>query len=108
MPYLSYLSLVCGIGLDYERAPRACRLHAQHQLRESMIGIARDHSPNVKRWRNGQMALRRCAAGLVEARAHFRRVKGHLHLRELRAALQQHVAADNVGNPDNNETVTVA
>ncbi len=30
---------------------------------ESMIEICRDHSTNVKRWRDGQMALRWCAAG---------------------------------------------
>lgn len=54
---------------------------------ESMIEIARDHSTNVKRWRDGQMALRWCAAGMVEARKQFRRVQGHLHLRTLRAAL---------------------
>src|SRR3954468_2279235 len=34
---------------------------------ESMISIARDHSSNVKRWRDGQMALRWCAAGMLEA-----------------------------------------
>ena len=34
---------------------------------ESMIGICRDHARNVKRWRDGQMALRWCAAGMVEA-----------------------------------------
>ena len=34
---------------------------------ESMISISRDHSRNVKRWRDGQMALRWCAAGMVEA-----------------------------------------
>jgi hypothetical protein len=59
---------------------------------ENMIGICRDHSRNVKRWRNGQMALRWCAAGMVEATAQFRRVNGHLHLRTLRAALERHVA----------------
>ncbi len=31
---------------------------------ESMIEICRDHSTNVKRWRDGQMALRWCAAGM--------------------------------------------
>ena len=36
---------------------------------ESMIGIARDHSSNVKRWRDGEMALRWCAAGMGEAEA---------------------------------------
>ena len=30
---------------------------------------------NVKRWRDGQMALRWCAAGMVEASKQFRRVK---------------------------------
>jgi putative transposase len=34
---------------------------------ESMISIARTHSANVKNWQNGQMALRWCAAGMVEA-----------------------------------------
>ena len=34
---------------------------------ESMIEICRDHSTNVKRWRDGEMALRWCAAGMGEA-----------------------------------------
>ena len=51
---------------------------------ESMISICRDHSSNVKRWRDGQMALRWCAAGMVEAGKQFRRVNGHLHLPALR------------------------
>jgi putative transposase len=59
---------------------------------ESMIEICRDHSANVKRWDGGQMALRWCAAGLLEAKKQFRRVNGHLHLRALRAALETHVA----------------
>jgi hypothetical protein len=46
---------------------------------ENMMGICRDHSRNVKLWCNGQMALRWCAAGMVEATAQFRRVNGHLH-----------------------------
>ena len=54
---------------------------------ESMIGICREHSKNVKRWRDGQMALRWCAAGMAEAGRQFRRVNGHLHLPKLRAAL---------------------
>jgi len=60
---------------------------------ESMIEICRDHSRNVKRWRDGQMALRWCAAGMLEAKKQFRRVNGHLHLKALRAALEAHVAA---------------
>jgi transposase-like protein len=58
---------------------------------ESMISICRDHSSNVKRWRDGQMALRWCAAAMVEAVHQFRRVNGHLHLPKLRAALERHV-----------------
>jgi putative transposase len=58
---------------------------------ESMIEICRDHSRNVKRWRGGEMVLRWCAAGLLEAKKQFRRVNGHLHLRSRRAALEQHV-----------------
>jgi len=58
---------------------------------ESMIEICRDHSTNVKRWRDGQMALRWCAAGMLEAAKQFRRVNGFLHLPALRAALEAHV-----------------
>ena len=57
---------------------------------ESMIEICRDHSANVKRWRDGQMALRWCAAGMNEAAKQFRRVNGHLHLAGLRVALDTH------------------
>jgi putative transposase len=57
---------------------------------ESMIEICRDHSANVKRWRDGQMALRWCAAGMREAAKQFRRVNGYLHLPALRAALDTH------------------
>jgi transposase-like protein len=56
---------------------------------ESMISICRAHSANVKRWRDGQMALRWCAAGMVEAGNQFRRVNGHMHLRSLRDTLQR-------------------
>ena len=59
---------------------------------ESMISICRDHAGNVKRWQDGQMALRWCAAGMVEAAKQFRRVNGYLHLPALRAALEAEVA----------------
>lgn len=59
---------------------------------ESMIEICRDHSRNVKRWRDGDMVIRWCAAGMLEAAKQFRRVKGHLHLRALRTALDTHFA----------------
>ena len=75
---------------------------------ESMISICRDHARNVKRWRDGQMALRWCAAGMVEASSQFRRVNGHLHLPALRAALERHVAAQTVGADCNTHDVSAA
>ena len=75
---------------------------------ESMISICRNHSTNVKNWQSGDMALRWCAAGLVEAGKQFRRVNGHLHLPVLRAALQQHIAEQTVGADRHDETVNVA
>jgi len=65
---------------------------------ESMISVCREHAANVKRWRDGQMALRWCAAGMVEAGKQFRRVNGHLHLPTLRAALEREVAGPNSVN----------
>jgi putative transposase len=54
---------------------------------ESMIAVCRDHAANVKRWQDGQMALRWIAAGMGEAASQFRRVNGYLHLPALRVAL---------------------
>jgi putative transposase len=75
---------------------------------ESMISICRDHARNVKRWRDGQMALRWCAAGMVEASGQFRRVNGHLHLPTLRTALERHVATETVSTDCNTQSVTAA
>jgi putative transposase len=75
---------------------------------ESLIGICRDHSRNVKRWRNGQMALRWCAAGMIEATTQFRRVNGHLHLRSLRTSLERHVATENVSVNEHNHISNAA
>jgi transposase-like protein len=74
---------------------------------ESMIEICREHSKNVKRWRDGQMALRWCAAGMLEADHQFRRVNGHLHLPKLRAALEAHFT-ENVSAASQNEDKKVA
>ncbi len=57
-----------------------------------MISICREHAGNVKRWRDGQMALRWCAAGMAEAGKQFRRIHGHLHLPTLRGALETEAA----------------
>jgi len=75
---------------------------------ESMISICRDHARNVKRWRDGKMALRWCAAGMVEASSQFRRVNGHLHLPVLRTALERHSAAETVGADCNTQDVSAA
>jgi putative transposase len=75
---------------------------------ESMISISRDHSRNVKRWRDGQMALRWCAAGMVEASRQFRRVNGHLHLPALRTALARHVGTETVTDECDDHQVSAA
>jgi putative transposase len=73
---------------------------------ESMISICRTHASNVKRWRDGQMALRWCAAGMIEAGKQFRRVNGHLHLRALRDTLNK--VTETVGATGHDETVNAA
>ena len=72
---------------------------------ESMIEICRDHSANVKRWRDGQMALRWCAAGMAEAGKQFRKVNGFLHLPVLRKALEAEVARITVTPSDYDQEV---
>jgi len=57
---------------------------------ESMISIARDAHRNVKRWRDGRMALRWIAAGMLEAEQQFRRVNGYRDLHILARALECH------------------
>ena len=81
-------------------------LHSTNPI-ESMIEICREHSKNVKRRRDGQMALRWCAAGMLEADHQFRRVNGHLHLPKLRAALVAHFNG-NVGAGCQDETRNAA
>lgn len=59
---------------------------------ESMISIARTTTSNVKRWRNGEMRRRWCAAGMLEAEKSFRRLKGYRQMPTLVAALRHHAA----------------
>jgi hypothetical protein len=87
-----------GPGRDADRAAPGPATHAGPDVpldqRDRVDDlICRDHSRNVKRWRDGQMPLRWCAAGMVEAGKQFRRVNGHLHLAKLRAALDAEIAA---------------
>jgi len=73
-----------------------------------MIEICRDHSTNVKRWRDGQMVLRWCAAGMIEASKQFRRVNGFMHLPALRTALEAHFAKADVTAAKYNQEKEVA
>ena len=57
---------------------------------ENMLGTVRRVSRNVKRWRNAAMALRWAAAGMMEARKGFRRLKAFRQLPILKAALVAH------------------
>jgi putative transposase len=82
-------------------------LHSTNPI-ESMISICREHASNVKRWQDGQMALRWCAAGMVEAAKQFRRVNGYLHLPGLRAALEAEVANTVTGSCEAQEEVEAA
>jgi putative transposase len=75
---------------------------------ESMISICREHAGNVKRWQDGQMALRWCGAGMVEAAKQFRRVNGYLHLPALRAALEAEVARTVTRAREDQEVVEAA
>ena len=54
------------------------------------------------------MALRWCAARMVEASKQFRRINGHLHLPALRAALERHVGDVTVGADCNTQDVSAA
>jgi putative transposase len=75
--------------LRLDVAPTLARTLRSTNAIESMISICRDHASNVKRWQNGTMALRWCAAGMIEAGKQFRRVNGHMHLRSLRNTLDR-------------------
>jgi transposase-like protein len=86
--------------------PMLARTFRSTNAIESMISICRDHASNVKNWRDGTMALRWCAAGMVEAGKQFRRVNGHMHLRSLRDTLER--VTEPVGATGHDETVNAA
>jgi transposase-like protein len=94
--------------LRLEVSPTLARTLRSTNAIESMISICREHARNVKRWRDGRMALRWCAAGMVEAGKQFRRVNGHLHLPALRSALERHVATETAGVVRHDGRVTAA
>jgi putative transposase len=86
--------------------PTLARTFRSTNAIESMISICRTHASNVKRWCDGQMAMRCCAAGMVEAGKQFRRVNGHLHLRSLRDTLNR--ITEPVGVTGDNQHVEAA
>lgn len=56
---------------------------------ESSLSVAGETTRRVKRWRDGDMRLRWCAAGLLKAESRFRRVKGYRDLPNLIQAMEQ-------------------
>jgi hypothetical protein len=56
---------------------------------ESALSVAVKVTGRVKRWRDGDMRLRWCTAGLLRAEVGFRRIKGHKQLPLLVAALER-------------------
>ena len=73
-------------------APLACT-----NAIENMQGTIRRVSRNVKRWQHAEMALRRAAAGMMEAAKGFRRLKAYRQLPSLRAALDAHASRHRQG-----------
>lgn len=60
---------------------------------ESMISVVRRTQRNVTRWRDGEMALRWTAAGMLEAERQFRKVIGYRDLGKLAVAVEREVDA---------------
>ena len=58
-------------------------------LIESCFARTQSWTSRVKRWRNGKMVLRWGAAALLFAEKGFRRVRGHDHMHQLVATLNQ-------------------
>lgn len=79
---------VTRLGLPEElRRSLACT-----NIIENMMGTIRRVTRNVKRWRDAKMALRWTAAGMMEAKKGFRRIRAYKQLPQLRAALLAHQA----------------
>ena len=84
---LEEILTVIRLGLPPElRRSLACT-----NIIENALGTVRQTSRNVKRWRNGEMALRWTAAGLLEAQKGFRRLKAYRQLPILKRALEEHI-----------------
>ncbi len=80
---LDEILCVARLGLPTDlRRSLACT-----NIIESMNSIIRQVCRNVKRWRDASMALRWTAAGMMEAKKGFRRLRAYKQLPALRSAL---------------------
>lgn len=78
---------VTVVRLGVHRALR--KTLASTNVIESAFSVAEQVTGRVKRWRGGDMRWRWCAAGLLHAEQHFRRVDGYRHIGALMAALKR-------------------
>ena len=83
--------ILCVVRLGLPKDLR--RSLACTNLIENMNGTIRQVTRNVKRWQNASMALRWTAAGMMEAKKGFRRLKAYKQLPKLRDALRARQAA---------------
>lgn len=74
---------VMGLGLPRTLERSFSTTNPIENLNDRLRTVAR----RVKRWRGGEMILRWTAAGVLEAQRGFRRLKGHLSMPVLTAAL---------------------
>ena len=54
---------------------------------------------NVTRWRDGAMVMRWTAAGMKQAAAQFRRVKGYKQMPSLVTVLEETTRTEHTGKP---------
>ena len=73
---------------------------------ESMIDCVRTTHRNVKRWRDGEMAMRWTAAGMLEAEQQFRKVIGYTQLPQLAIAIERQLTT--LPQPTPNEEAAIA
>jgi hypothetical protein len=59
------------------------------RLIENLIGLVRQLSRRVQRWRSGKMIVRRSVAGVLNAERSLSRIRGHQEMGKLIAALQK-------------------
>lgn len=65
---------------------------------ESALSVTRRVTARVTRWRDGDMRLRWCTAGLLRAESKFRRVKGHRGMGSLLKALERLIRGEPSGD----------